>query len=364
MPIRPPLTHTLLAVTLLVLPPAWHCATATEAPRPVRVQTVTFAPRTQDVTFTGTVQPRVQASLGFRVAGMVTSRRVDIGQRVTAGQVLAQLDPTDARLSQDADEQAVKAAQADAVNALAEFQRYQRLGKSSPAYIASEYDKRQATLDSANARLAQAERQLGLARDQLAYTTLTADADGIVTSLNLEAGQVVTAGQTVLTLAHSAETEVSLDVPEHRLPDIRSATTVSIRLWSDPDHTMAGHVREIGALADPASRTFAVRVSIADPGARLRLGMTAIVRFGHAAGDQVARLPASAVVSAGGTPSVWVLDGPAQRVSARPVTIANWLGNGDVEITAGVPDGALVVTAGAAELEPGMAVKPWAGAIR
>lgn len=362
----PPLPRTLLAITILALPAAWHCATATEAPRPIRVQTVTFAPREQDATFTGTVQPRVQASLGFRVAGKVTSRRVDIGQRVTAGQILAELDPTDARLSQDADEQAVKAARADAVNALAEFERYQRLGKSSPAYIASEYDKRQATLDSANARLAQADRQLGLARDQLAYTTLTADADGIVTSLNLEAGQVVTAGQTVLTLAHSAETEVVVDVPENRLPDIRTANAISIRLWSDPDHPMDGHVREIGALADPASRTFAVKVSIADPAAetRLRLGMTAIVRFGRDAGGQVARLPASAVVSANGAPSVWVLDGPAQRVSAHPVTIANWLGDGQVEITGGVPDGALVVTAGAAQLDPNMAVKPWGGAIR
>ncbi len=360
--------HTLLALATLTA--LCHPATATEAPRPVRVQTVSFAPRTQAVTFTGTVQPRVQASLGFRVAGKVTSRRVDIGQRVTAGQILAQLDPTDARLNQDAAEQAVKAAQADAINARAEFDRYQRLGKSSPAYIASEYDKRQAALDSANARLAQAERQLGLARDQLAYTTLTADADGIVTSLNLEAGQVVTAGQTVLTLAHSAETEVAVDVPENRLPDIRSANAVSIRLWSDPDHQMDGRVREIGALADPASRTFAVKVSITDPGAhpgadaRLGLGMTAIVRFGRDAGGQVARLPASAVVSANGTPSVWVLDGPAQRVIAHPVTIADWLGDGQVEITAGVPDGAQVVTAGAAQLDPDMAVKPWAGAIR
>ena len=162
-------------------------------------------------------------SLGFRVAGKVNARPVDIGDHVTAGQVLARLDPTDARLAVEADVQAVRAAEAEAVNARAEFQRYQRLGRGSPAYIASEYDRRQAAVDGAEARLAQAQRQLALAHDQLVYTELQADADGVITDLKLELGQVVAAGQTVITLAHTAETEIVLDVPENRLPDIRAA---------------------------------------------------------------------------------------------------------------------------------------------
>ena len=132
----------------------------------------------------------------------------------------------------------------------------------SPAFIASEFDKRRAALDGAEARLAQAQRQLALARDQIDYTELRADADGVITDLKLEPGQVVAAGQTVISLAHTAETEIVVDVPENRLPDIRAADRRGIRLWSQPDTEIHGRVREIGALADAVSRTFAVKVTV------------------------------------------------------------------------------------------------------
>jgi multidrug efflux system membrane fusion protein len=337
-------------------------ARAEPPPRPVRVQTVHFQPAQETVTYAGTVQARVQASLGFRVAGKVTARMVDIGNHVTAGQVLARLDPTGARLAVEADAQAVRAAEAEAVNARAEFQRYQRLGRGSPAYIASEYDRRRAAVDAAEARLAQAQRQLAMARDQLDYTELKADADGVITDLKLEPGQVVTAGQSVITLAHTAETEVALDVPENRLPAIRAADNIEIRLWSEPDRVLPGRVREIGALADPMSRTFAIRVTVLGevPG----LGVTASVRFSHNRLQRVARLAASAVVSVDGVPSVWVLDAATHRATAHPVAIAGWLGDGEVAISDGVAEGAQVVTAGASQLDAATPVTAWAGAIR
>ena len=303
----------LIAVLIPAVPisAAW----AEPPPRPVRVQTVRFQPAQEVVTYAGTVQARVQAGLGFRVAGKVTARLVDIGNHVAAGQVLARLDPTDAGLAVEADVHAARAAEADAVNARAEFQRYQRLGRGSPAYVASEYDRRRAAVDGTEARLAQAQRQLAIARDQLDYTELKADADGVITDLKLEPGQVVAAGQSVITLAHTAETEIALDVPENRLSAIRAADSIEIRLWSQPDGALLGRVREIGALADPMSRTFAVRVTVLGevPG----LGMTASVRFSHNRLQPVARLPASAVVSVDGAPSVWVLD-PATIVR-RPI---------------------------------------------
>jgi RND family efflux transporter MFP subunit len=349
-----------IAACFLVLSAA---ARADQPPRPVRVQTVSYAQQQDAVTYPGTVQARVQASLGFRVAGKVTERDVDIGNHVAAGQILAKLDPADGRLAVEADMQSVRAAEAEAVDARAEFQRYQRLGRGSPAYIASEYDKRRATLDGAEARLAQAQRQLALARDQLDYTELRADADGVITDVKLEPGQVVAAGQTVISLAHTAETEIVVDVPENRLPDIRAADRISIRLWSQPGRELPGRVREIGALADAVSRTFAVKVTVpADeaPG----LGMTASVRFARSAGPIVALLPAASVVSLDGVPSVWVLDAAAHRAVAHPVQVSAWLGDGQVAISGGVPGGAQVVTAGAALLDPAMPISAWAGAVR
>ncbi len=350
-----------LAACLLILSAA--AAAADQPPRPVRVQTVSYGQQQDAVTYPGTVQARVQASLGFRVAGKVTERDVDIGNHVAAGQVLAKLDPADLRLAVEADIQSVRAAEAEAVNARAEFQRYQRLGRGSPAYIASEYDRRRAALDGAEARLAQAQRQLAVARDQLDYTELRADADGVITDLKLEPGQVVAAGQTVISLAHTAETEIVVDVPENRLPDIRAADRVGIRLWSQPDREFPGRVREIGALADAVSRTFAVKVTVPE-GEAPGLGMTASVRFARNAGQVVALLPAAAVVSLEGVPSVWVLDAAAHRAVAHPVQVAAWLGDGQVAISGGVPGGAQVVTAGAALLDPAMPVSAWAGAVR
>jgi multidrug efflux system membrane fusion protein len=347
---------------LVMLPLRAH---AEDAPRPVRVQTVQFVPAQETVTYPGTVHARIQASLGFRVGGQVTDRLVDIGDRVVAGQPLAHLDPIDARLSAEASGQAVRAAEAEAVNARADFSRYQRIGPGSPAWLPSEFDKRRAALDSAEARLAQAQRQFAMARDQLGYMTLKADAPGVITDLRLEVGQVVNAGQTVFTLAHTDETEIVVDVPENRLLQIRAARAVTLQLWSQPDVTLTGRVREIGALADPVSRTFAVKVTVTDaPETGLGLGMTAAVRFGHDSGATVARLPAASVVSVDGAPSVWVLNPISHRVIARRVQVSAWLGDGEVLVSDGVEPGAQVVTAGASQLDTATPVAAWVGAIR
>ena len=338
----------------------------TPTPRPVRVQTIEFVPQVTDVTYSGTVQARVQASLGFRLQGKVIARDVNIGDYVKAGQELARLDPVDARLTMEADVQAVKAAEAEAVNARAEYDRYLRLGRGSPAWLPSEFDKRQAAVDGAEARLAQAHRQLAMANDQLNYTTLVADADGVITDLKMEVGQVVAAGQTVASLAHTDETEIVVDVPENRLADVRAADSVTINVWSMPGTVLLGRTREIGALADSVSRTFAVKVTVLDqpPGAPLALGMTAAVHFRRNAGPPIALVPASAVVASDGSPAVWVLDQGATRAALHPVQVATWRGDGQVAITGGVADGAKVVTAGAALLDVSVPVTVWPGTMR
>ncbi|HEX2944298.1 MAG TPA: efflux RND transporter periplasmic adaptor subunit [Rhodopila sp.] len=355
-------TRACIAASLFVLT---FSAARAEAPRPVRVQAVVFTPAQQAVTYPGDVQARVQANLAFRVGGKIIDRLVNIGDHVTAGQPLARLDPADLRLSVEADTQAVRAAEAEAVNAHAEYERYQRMGRGSPAWIASEFDRRKAAMDGADARLAQAQRQLALAHDQLNYTELHADADGVITDIRMEVGQVIAAGQTVASLAHTAETEIVVNVPENRLPDVRDAQQIGIRLWSRPDVELTGRTREIGALADPLSRTFAIRITVLNPPPdTLALGMTAAVTFRRSAGAPVALLPASAVVGGDNHPAVWVLDEATHRATRHPVQVAAWRGDGQVAITDGLHPGDQVVTAGASQLDAATPVTAWAGTIR
>jgi RND family efflux transporter MFP subunit len=337
-------------------------AASGQAARPVRVQTVHFSPSEQTLTYSGTIEARVQADLAFRVGGKITERPVNLGDHVKAGQVLARLDPADLRLSLEAQMQAVAADLADARNAQAELRRYARLGANSPAYMESEYEKRQSAAAMAEARLAQARRQLGQAQDQLAYAELRADADGAITALPMQVGQVVASGQTVATLAHGQEIEANVDVPENRLPDIRAADRVTVSLWSAPDRKLRGRIREIGALADSASRTFSVRVTLLDPPPQGGLGMTATVEFAHEAGAPVALLPAAALADEGGRAAVWVLDPAASRAALRPVQVAAITGDGMVAITGGLHDGEQVVTAGASEMRADLPVMAWAGA--
>jgi RND family efflux transporter MFP subunit len=348
----------------LICLPLLLCVAAGEPPRPVRVVDVVVAPLPRRLVFSGTVQARTQAELGFRVGGKVIARPVEVGDHVKAGQVLARLDQADLVLSEQVAEAALQAAIADQANARADFARYEQLGRKSPAFIAAEYDKRSAASRMADARVVQAQRQLALAHSQSGYGVLTADADGVVTSLPVQTGQVVAAGQTVAVLAHTDAIEVVADVPENRLADVRAADIVSIGLWAAPDQALHGRVREIGALADAASRTFAVKVSVLDaPQGLLALGMTATVGFDRPS-PPVARLPASALTDKDGTPAVWVLNMQTQRAVLHPVEVANLSGDGSVLVKSGLSTGDKVITAGVGDLSPDIALIVWPGAAR
>ena len=348
----------------LLLSAALFVAAADGAPRPVRVATVALVQPGAALTLSGTVQARTLADLAFRVAGKVVERRVEIGDHVRTGQVLARLDPADLHLSEQAAQAALTAAQADAANTKADLGRYEGLGRSSPAYLPSEYDRRVSAARMAAARLVQAERQAALARDQSSYGNLLADAEGVITALPVQVGQVVAAGQTVASLAHTDQTEVVVDVPENRLGDVGSVGDLTISLWATPGTALHGHVREIGALADPATRTFAVKVAIADaPASALALGMTASVRFATS-GPPVAVLPATALADQAGQPAVWVLDPAAQRAQLRPVRLAGYAADGSMIVADGLKPGEQVVTAGTGLIEPGMALTAWAGPAR
>ena len=335
-----------------------------DPPVPVRVAPVEFTPQQAVLALSGSVQARTLADLAFRVGGKVVNRPVEVGDHVRAGQALARLDQADLELSFEVAQNALQSAIADAANARVAFSRIEQL-RNSPAFLSSEYDSRLAATRMADARLQQASRQVALAKDQLNYGTLRADADGVITALPVQVGQVVAAGQTVASLAHTAQTEVVVDVPENRLPEVRKAAGIDISLWADPEQKLTGRVREIGAQADAASRTFAVKVTVLDPPPYLlELGMTATVRFVSPPRTPLAILPATAVTDRDGAPAVWVLDPRAHHAMLQPVKIADYGGDGSVVIASGVSPGEQVVTAGASEIDPNMRLVAWAGAAR
>ena len=350
--------HVLLALPLTL------CLAAGEPPKPVRVLTVAIQPLTSRLVLSGAVQARTQAELGFRVGGKVVARPVEVGDVVRAGQVLARIDQADLKLAEEAAEAALQAAVAEAANARADLARYDRVGRNSPAFLPSEFDKRTAASRMADARTAQAARQVALARSQRSYGELTAEGDGVVTALPVQVGQVIAAGQTVATIARTDEIEVAANVPENRLAEIRAAGEVGVTLWAAPGQALRGRVREVGALADPASRTFAVKVAVRDaPAGLMQLGMTAAVSFDRPAA-LVARLPATALTDSDGKAAVWVFDPARGRAALRPVDVAGYGGDGSLLVSGGLADGEQVVTAGVGQIEPDMALTAWTGATR
>lgn len=302
--------------------------------------------------YTGEIQARFESDLAFRLGGKLIARKVDTGDRVSRGQLLARLDPQDAQLAANAASAQVAAAAADASLARAELARTETL-LAKNFVSASAVDTRRSAMQAAEARLRQARAQAASASNQAAYTELLADSDGIVTAVAAEAGQVVAAGQTVLRLAQPGEREVQVHVPENRVQQISPGDNVTVRLWLAPDQTYSGQVREVSPAADRATRTYTVRVSIAD-GADLPLGATASVALGATAAAQSV-LPLSAVTRQDGQASVWLVD-DAGLVIPQPVEVSAFREDGAV-LRESLPAGSRVVVAGAHRLVAGETVR-------
>ena len=324
--------------------------------RPARVTTIAFKPQTQSLMLAGTVAPRIESTLGFRVAGKVVAREVDVGAVVQPGQVIARIDPTDYRLAVDNARANLVSANADHVRAKADLERYQALRESS-AFMAQTLDQRQSLASTAQARIDQAKSQLATAENNLAYTELKADAAGIITAVQAEVGQVLAQGQGVVKLAHSDQLEILVGVPEHRLKAVREARDVTFELWSDAGHRHAARLRELSPSADPMTRTYPARFSVVEPPAFIGLGMTATLTLTRSEGVPLAEVPLAAIFQQGTQPAVWVVDRATGTVALRPVTIARWRDDTAL-IAAGVNEGDVVATAGVHKLEPGQKVRP------
>ena len=305
-----------------------------------------------DPAFTGVVSARVQSNLGFRVPGKITSRLVDTGQFVRAGQPLMTIDRTDYVHAITTRAESVTAAKAKAVQAAADEARYRPLVKSG-AVSASIYDQIKAASDAAQAELAAATAQEQVARDEGGYSQLVADADGIVIETMAEPGQVVMAGQTVVKLAHAGPREAAVNLPETLRPALGSiayatlygsTTRISVRL------------RQLSGAADPQTRTFEARYVLEGPAANAPLGATVTVHLAGDTGTDMLQVPVASILDRGKGPGVWLLNPSTSTISFQAVQVRR-LGEELATIRGNVHPGQQVVGLGVHLLRDGQRVR-------
>lgn len=325
-----------------------------EKGRPVLVATVHYTAQSPERSFVGTIRPRIETDMGFRVPGKVAKRLVEVGQVVDVGQPLATLDEVDLKLQAEQADAELSAATGVLAQASAAEGRANDLrgrGWSTQAQV----DQTKAAADEARARLNRAERSVELTRNSLSYANLLADTRGVVTATLIEPGQVVASGQTAIRVARSAEKEAVVAIPE-TLVNFAKTGEASVTLWSEPGKKYAAKLREIAPAADTATRTYLAKFSLPGADDAVSLGMTATLTLADPATERVARLPLSALFSQGDGPSLYVADAKTGDVSLKPVAVKAYESN-DVIITGGVEEGASVVVLGVQKLDPAQKVR-------
>jgi RND family efflux transporter MFP subunit len=321
--------------------------------RPVLVATVHYEAESPERSFVGTIKPRIETDMGFRVPGKVAKRLVEVGQTVDIGQPLATLDEVDLKLQAEQAEAELRAATGVQAQASAAETRARELRAKGWATDA-QMDQARATADEARARLNRAQRSVELTNNSLSYATITADSRGVVTATLIDPGQVVSAGQTAIRVARFAEKEAVVAIPETLLNRAKEGTA-SVSLWSEPNKKYVAKLREIAPNADPATRTYLAKFSLPDAGDSVSLGMTATLTLADPETMRVARLPLSALFSEGRDPSFYVVDDKGE-ISLKAVTVKSYESN-DVVISGGVDEGAKVVALGVQKLDPARKVR-------
>ncbi len=329
-------------------------STATQPPQPVRAAVVQLATDADMRSYTGTIKPRFESDLAFRVGGKITERLVNIGDAVTPGMALARLDATDYGLSLELAEAELGAAESSLRQADADERRYADLNQKRWVSDAG-YDQKKAAADEARGRMERAKRALALARNQLAYTELQATEAGVVTALPVEVGQVVAAGQLIARVARLAELEAVVSIPEGRINRDRGGAA-SVRLWADQEKDYAAKLRELSPQADPATRTYQARYSILNPDSDIALGKTATVLLKSSGSGEKASLPLAAVFKDQGQPSVWVINENSGRLVKTEVQVEAWTETSAV-VSNGLEAGQKIVAAGIHKLDASQRVR-------
>ena len=292
--------------------------------------------------FTGIIGARVQSNLGFRVAGKIVERLVNVGQQVTAGQPLMRIDETDLRLALTAKRNAVVAARASVVQLDADERRYAKL--VADGWVSQQrYDQAKAAADAAEAQLAAAQAEAGVAENEATYSVLVADADGTVVETLGEPGQVVSAGQTVVRLAQAGPREAVVALPETIRPAIDSVAEASV--YGGNARRYVAHLRQLSDSADTQTRTYEARYVLAGEAAAAPLGATVTIWLASRVGQPEVQVPLGAVLDDGGKTGVWVLDNATSTVHFRPVNLVRV--TSESAVISGVNSGDPVVSLGA-----------------
>lgn len=310
--------------------------------------------------YPGTVKGRYETNMAFQVSGRILQRNVQVGDRVHAGQVLMVIDDRDVVQSSNQGDAQVAAAKAQLELARSNLNRYSAL-YAQEAISASVLDQYQTAYNAAQASYDQAVAAATQGHNSLGYTNLIATSDGVVSAINVEAGQVVSAGTPVLTLVQTNELEVETSIPESRIGEIALGQQADVSFWSLKGQSVTGTIREIAPMADSVARTYRVRISLPQRPEGLQLGMTASAKFAGMAAAQAAEsdnaaiLPISAIFQNGDTAQVWLVDKDSLTLSLQTVQVEDFSAN-ELKVH-GLKDGDIVVTAGVHKLREGTKVR-------
>ncbi len=319
----------------------------------VRTQTVNATAANQTANYSGEVRGRYETQLAFQVSGKIIRRNVDVGSFVQPGDALLEIDAKDIQQTVNISSAQVESAYSQLSLAEANLARYRKLYEQG-AVSKMQLDQYENAYQVAAAATRQAAAQYTQGSNQLGYSLLTADADGVIAGINAEAGQVVSAGQPVITLVKGNEREIEINVPESRVDEIRSASQVEVSFWALPGVTSTGAVREVSPVADKTTRTYKVRISLADLPATVHLGMTANVTVSNPTGQKAVTIPLTAIYQTGDVPNVWVVQDGV--VHLRPIKVGAF-GDQQVQVLEGLQNGDVYVTAGVQKLREGQRVR-------
>ena len=328
----------------------------------VRTQVVGDTGLKRQFIYSGDVRGRYESQLAFQVGGKLIKRNVELGSQVVAGEILMLIDPKDIQQTVNSSSAQVYSAESQLRLAENNLNRYRQLYEQG-AVSRAQYDQFISAYDAAVAARRQASAQYSQGSNQLEYSVLRATAAGVVSAINAEAGQVVSAGQSVLTLVQDGEREVEISVPENRIEQIRTAKQIKISFWALPGITVDGKVREISPIADATTRTYKVRINLQDLPTQVKLGMTASVTLTgkNEENKQAVEIPLSAVYQTDGSPGVWVVKN--NIVSLQSVKVGDF-GNSSIQVLSGIEPGETIVTAGVHKLRNGQQVRIASGAVK
>lgn len=344
----------IILIVCLLLTGCSKTETAKEEVPFVRSQIVKMDKTGQSASYSGEVRGRYESQLAFQVNGKIIKRYVDLGSVVKPGDALMEIDSKDIAQTVNISSAQVYSAESQLKLAENNLNRYRQLYEQN-AISRAQYDQYQNAYDAAVAAVRQASAQYTQGVNQLGYSTLYAGSAGVISAINAEAGQVVSAGQSVITLVQDGEREIEINIPENRIDELRTAQQIQVTFWALPNIVVDGKVREIAPMADKISRTYKVRISLLSPPPEVKLGMTATVTIANYGGKLNAYIPLSAIYQTGDTPGVWVINTDSV-VSLRPIKVGAF-GDGAVQVLEGLNDGDTIVTAGVHKLREGQKVR-------